>query len=367
MSLYDRIRPVLFRLDAERAHHLGVLAGRTAQRLAPFLVRRMFAWESDRLRSVVFDREFPNPVGLAAGFDKNGVLVPFWRLAGCGHVEIGSVSARPARGNPRPRAFRLPDDEALINRMGLNNQGAARVARRIARLAAAPAPLGINLVKTHDPAIAGEEAIRDFVDSFRLLAPLADYVVLNLSCPNTTEGKTFEDPNALDDLLGAVFAARSELALRVPVLAKLSPPVSDRVVFDSETEEIVSVARSHGIAGFVASNTAADREGLVTDPDALQRIGRGGMSGAPLEGRSTHLVRYLYRLTGGSVPIIGVGGVASAEHAYRKIRAGARLVQLYTGLVYHGPGLVRSIKTGLDRLLEADGFERVEDAVGADA
>lgn len=366
MPLYDRIRPLLFRLDAERAHRLGVAGARIVQRVAPSVVRQL-DWNSTSLSINVLDQAFPNPVGLAAGFDKNGVTVRFWRLVGAGHVEVGSVSARRSKGNPRPRAFRLPDDQALVNRMGLNNQGAARIARRLARLPKDRAPLGINLVKTNDPGIEGEQAIADFVESFRLLAPLAGYVTLNLSCPNTTEGKTFEDPNTLDDLLSAVFAARAETAPRVPVLLKLSPPISDRVILDSGVDEIVSVAMAHGVAGFVATNTSPDREGLETDPVVIDAIGTGGLSGAPLENRSTRMVRYLYRRTAGLVPIIGVGGIASAEQAYRKIRAGASLVQLYTGLVYHGPGLVRRIKIGLSDMLARDGFGRIADAVGVDA
>lgn len=367
MSLYDRIRPVLFRLNAERAHQLGVAAARVSQRIFPFALRGFLDWDSRSLSINVLGQTFPNPVGLAAGFDKNGRTVRFWQLVGAGHVEIGSVSARRSKGNPRPRAFRLPEDEALVNRMGLNNQGAARVARRLARLPKARAPLGINLVKTNDPRIEGEQAIADFVESFRLLAPLAGYVTLNLSCPNTSEGKTFEDPNTLDDLLEAIFQARAEVASGVPILLKLSPPLSDRVVLDSAVDEIVTVGLAHGVAGFVATNTCPDREGLETDPDVLAAIGAGGLSGPPLENRSTRMVRYLYRRTAGLVPIIGVGGIASAEQAYRKIRAGASLVQLYTGFVYHGPGLVREIKIGLSDMLARDGFGRLADAVGVDA
>jgi dihydroorotate dehydrogenase len=367
MSFYDRIRPVLFRLDAERAHRLGVAASRVSARLAPALIRNVLDWDSRSLSINVLGQTFPNPIGLAAGFDKNGTTVRFWRMVGAGHVEIGSVSARRCRGNPRPRAFRLPEDEALINRMGLNNQGAGRIARRLARLPRDRAPLGINIVKTNDPSVTGEEAVADFVESFRLLAPLAGYLTLNLSCPNTADGRTFEDPNALDDLLTAIFAARADVAPHVPVLLKLSPPISDRVVLDSAVDEIVTVALAHGVAGFVATNTTTDREGLETDPARIEAIGPGGLSGPPLENRSTRMVRYLYRRTAGLVPIIGVGGVASTEQAYRKIRAGASLVQLYTGLVYHGPGLIRQMKIGLSDMLARDSFGRLADAVGVDA
>lgn len=367
--MYRFFRPLLFALGAEPAHRVATGAAHLAQatHTAPLLAP-LFAFEHEALHQQVWGLDFANPVGLAAGFDKNAVLVPFWERLGFGFVEVGSVSARPARGNPRPRAFRLPEDAALINRMGLNNQGARRVARRLARVVPrVRMPLGINLAKTHDPSILGEAAVEDFRQSFRLLAPHAAYVTLNISCPNTAEGKTFEDPAALDALLSAVFAERTAAGLDVPVLVKLSPPLTDRVVFDSLVEELVAVARAHGVAGFVATNTAADREGLSTPEAVLDAIGRGGLSGAPIERRATQLVRYLYQKTGGSVPIIGVGGIASAEAAYAKIRAGASLVQLYTGLVYEGPGLVRRIKEGLVELLRRDGLASVRDAVGADA
>ena len=362
--MYALLRPLLFRLDAECAHHLAVSTARLAQATSPSLVARAFGYESGALRQSLWGLDFPNPVGLAAGFDKNAELVPFWTALGFGFAEVGSVSARAAAGNPRPRAFRLPADQALVNRMGLNNDGALRVA---ARLAARPAgrPLGVNLAKTHDPAILGDVALDDFRQSFHLLAPHADYVALNISCPNTTEGKTFEDPAALDTLLHVVFEERASLSLDVPVLVKLSPPASDARV-GAEMEEVVAISRAHGVAGFIATNTASDRTGLRTSGQALEQIGRGGLSGRPLASRSTALVRWLYGHTKGAVPIIGVGGVASAGAAYAKIRAGASLVQLYTGLVYEGPSLVRQIKRGLTRLLLEDGFSSIGQAVGAD-
>jgi len=365
--MYQLLRPLLFRLGAEPAHRVGVAAARLAQTATPFLVDAMFAYEHEALAQTLWGLAFRNPVGLAAGFDKNARLVPFWARLGFGFAEVGSVSARKSKGNPRPRAFRLPEDHALINRMGLNNDGAEKVARRLVRVTRKNLlPLGINLAKTHDPAIMGDAALDDFRQSFRLLAPLAGYVALNISCPNTTEGKTFEDPNALDDLLTTVFAERTALNLSVPVLLKLSPPVSDRFVLDSLVDEVLSVARGHGVHGLIATNTAADRDDLTTDRQTLDAIGQGGLSGAPLERRATRLVRYLYEKTAGALPIIGVGGIASAEAAYAKIRAGASLVQLYTGLVYEGPGVVRQIKKGLVQRLQQDGFTNIREAVGQD-
>jgi dihydroorotate dehydrogenase len=307
-------------------------------------------------------------VGLAAGFDKNGHLVRFWSKIGFGYCEIGSVSARASEGNLRPRAFRLPQDRALINRMGLNNDGAEEVSRRIKRLSLDHLPpLGINLAKTHDPEVVGKGALLDFRHSFRLMASLASYIVLNISCPNTLEGKTFEDPESLDALLTAIFADRTDLGLSVPILIKLSPTFSEYVVFDSAIEEIVAIARRHGVQGLIATNTTSDRENLQTPDETLRRIGPGGVSGNPLAHRTTRLIKYLNEKTEGDIPIIAVGGIDSAEAAYVNIRAGASLVQLYSGLVYRGLGVVKRIKKGLVRLLREDGFESIKDAVGVDS
>ena len=365
--MYKKIRPLLFRIEAERAHQLGVGAARLAQALNTSMLESTFAFGHGALGQTLWGHNFSNPVGLAAGFDKNARLVRFWEKIGFGFVEVGSVTARGARGNKRPRAFRLPDDRALINRMGLNSQGAEKIARRLRKLAGRrTAPLGINLAKTNDDAIIGDAAVEDFRRSFHRLAPLADYVALNISCPNTADGRTFEDPEILEALLRVLFAERNELRLAVPVLIKLAPPPTPKVVFDSLVEEIVEIALGYGVQGFIATNTASDRQNLTTPQAVLDRIGPGGLSGAPLAERSTQLVRYLYRRTGGTVPIIGVGGVDSSEAAYAKLRAGASLVQLYTGLVYEGPGLIKQIKEGLVRLFEQDGHTSLGQVVGMD-
>jgi dihydroorotate dehydrogenase len=365
--VYERFHRLLLSLDAERAHNLGTRAARLAQTFTPSAIESQFAYEDTSLWQSVWGLRFRNPVGLAAGFDKNARLVRFWSKLGFGFAEVGSVSARPASGNKRPRAFRLPEDQALLNRMGLNNQGARRVAKRLSKVGRSlDFPVGINLAKTHDPKIMGDAAVEDFLESFRLLAPLASYVALNISCPNTKEGKTFEDPVVLDTLLMALFAERRAMNQNVPILLKLSPPPTERVVYDSQIEDIVALAHQHGVAGLIATNTTTDFEGLNTPDAELERIGNGGLSGAPLEVRSTRMVRYLYNVTDGKLPIIGVGGVASPESAYAKIRAGASLVQLYTGLVYEGPGVVKHIKQGLAALLRSDGFSNIKDAIGID-
>ena len=291
--------------------------------------------------------------------------MPFWAALGLGSAEVGSVSALPSAGNPRPRAFRLPADRALVNRMGLNNDGAEAVA---ARLAATERPegfvLGVNVAKTHSPDILGDAGVEDFRQSVRALLPHADYLALNVSCPNTAEGKTFETPDALDALLAAVMAEAGPA--RPPVLVKLSPPPTGGVDVGA-VDELVRICLGHGVAGFIASNTASDRDGLATGAGEVDRIGRGGLSGRPLADRATALVRHLYRTTDGDVPLVGVGGIDSAEAAYARVRAGATLLQLYTGLVYEGPGLVGRIHRGLIRLLDRDGLATLAEAVGADA
>ena len=306
-NFFDRMYPIfrslLFRFDAEHAHHLAINTARFVQALSPSLVQPIYAFDHPSLHQTIWGKSFANPVGLAAGFDKNAQLVRFWGKAGFGFCEVGSVSARASQGNNKPRAFRLPADRAIINRMGLNNDGAEDISRRLKKLPREGVlPLGINIAKTHDPQIMGEGALLDFRHSFRLLASLADYIVLNISCPNTAEGKTFEDPGSLDELLGTVISDREDLGVHVPILVKLSPTFSQHVVFDSAIEEILAVVQQHGVQGLVATNTASDRQNLVTSVEEIERIGRGGLSGAPLTTRTTRLVNYLYEKTKGEVP-----------------------------------------------------------------
>lgn len=363
--MYRLVRPLLFRLDAEAAHGWGVRAARLGARV-PAVVRGAFRVSDPRLAQTLWGLRFDTPVGLAAGFDKNAELIRFWGALGFGFAEVGSVSALPSPGNPRPRAFRLPEDRALVNRMGLNNDGAEAVAARLGATARPPGlVVGVNVAKTHSPDILGDAGVEDFRRSVQALLPHADYLALNVSCPNTAEGKTFETPEALDALLGAVMAEVRSAASAPPLLVKLSPPAADGVEA-AAVDELVRIALGHGVSGLIATNTAADRDGLRTGPDRLDAIGRGGLSGAPIAARATALTRHLYRTTEGRVPIIGVGGIDSAEATYARIRAGASLVQLYTGLVYEGPGLVKRINRGLLRLVERDGLGSIGEAVGAD-
>lgn len=379
--MYTALRPLLFALPAETAHDLTLLLLRLAQRVALPLVRLLGARPAACLQQELWGLTFPGPVGLAAGLDKNAALVPLFRALGFGAVEVGSVTARPALGNPRPRVFRLPADRALINRMGLPNVGAAAVAARLrgaGLLQRGLAPLGINVAKTHDPAILGTDAVADLCQSYQVLAPLCDYLVLNVSCPNTKDGRTFEEPDALDGLLQAV-RGPAPRGPSVPLLLKLAPPPEDAVSDAGRLRpehrcagrlaEILAVARAHDIRGLVLGNTAPDRPSdLRTARARLTAVGAGGLSGPPLAPRHLALLRHCYRATraqGWTPVLIGTGGVDSAAAAYQRLRAGASLVQLYTALIYEGPGLLGRIYQGLERALERDGYARLSDAVGS--
>ena len=366
--MYRHLRPLLFSLDAETAHNTVLRFSRLAN-LGPGFLLRNLRYSDPALAQKVWGLDFANPVGLAAGMDKNAKLISFWPKIGFGFCEVGSVTALPSGGNERPRSFRLLEDEAIINRMGLNNHGANRIASRLSSATdRSPIPVGVNIAKTHDDRVMGASAVEDFRLCFKKVAPLADYVTINISCPNTTEGKTFEDPQALYDLLAAIREQRREQdLLDIPVLVKFSPPVSKRIVYDSQLEELLSIATLFRVEGIVACNTASDRLGVKTKPEILDQIGKGGLSGPPLADRANALISFVYSKTGGGLPIIGVGGINSPQAAYDKIMAGASLVQVYTGLVYHGPGLVKKINEGLVGLLKRDGFSHISEARGLKA
>ncbi len=363
--MYSLLKRGLFAMDAETAHTWALRAARMAQS-SRGLWRNVFAFDDPRLAQNIGGIDFSAPLGLAAGVDKNAEAVASWFALGLGFVEVGAVTAQPSVGNPKPRAFRLPQDRALINRMGLNNDGAEIISQRLQRVNRRMfGPVGVNLAKTHDPQILGSAAIEDFLQSFRCVAPHADYVALNVSCPNTAEGKTFEDPEAFAALLAAIQQEKQRLELRVPIWVKLSPPsASSCVDADGRLGEIIDLGKAGGVAGWIASNTAPDRNGLVSDPALVASIGRGGLSGRPLAQRSTALVRYLFRRCDGEIPIVGVGGIFDAEDAYEKILAGASLLQIYTGLVYKGPFVIKQIHQGLLRLLARDHWDHLSKAVG---
>jgi dihydroorotate dehydrogenase len=347
--LYEAAKPLLFALPAETAHGtvselLRLVQGTPLERR----LARRYTVEDDRLRTEAFGLSFPNPVGVAAGFDKNARVPRALAALGFGHVEVGGVTAEPQRGNLRPRLFRLAEDRALINRMGFNNEGADAVGARLADLDL-QVPLGVNVGKSKSTPLA--EAEEDYRYTYERVADSADYVVVNVSSPNTPGLRSLQRRDRLESILGTLRDAGAD-----PLLVKFSPDLPDPAV-----EEALAVVDDLALEGVIATNTTTER------PDTLRSHNRaetGGLSGKPIEGRATEMVRFVAERT--DVPVIGVGGVSDAEGAYAKIRAGASLVQLYTALVYEGPGIARDINRGLLDLLQRDGFESVEDAVGAD-
>ncbi|MFB6281420.1 MAG: quinone-dependent dihydroorotate dehydrogenase [Haloferacaceae archaeon] len=350
MNPYRALKPLLFALPPETAHG-AVGRGLRAVQGTPVedLVRRRCRVDDPRLAVEAFGRSFANPVGVAAGFDKNARVPGVLTALGFGHVEVGGVTAEPQAGNPRPRLFRLPEDRALINRMGFNNDGADAIGARLDRADLPPDPIGVNLGKSKATPLA--EAPDDYRYTYERVADAADYVVVNVSSPNTPGLRSLQNRDALERIVGELRDAGAD-----PLLVKLSPDLSEPAI-----EEALAVVADRGLEGVVAVNTTTDRPEGLRNPN---RAERGGLSGAPLEDRATRTVRFVAERV--DVPVIGVGGVADAAGAYRKIRAGASLVQLYTALVYEGPGLARRINEGLLALLDRDGFDSVEAAVGAD-
>ncbi|WP_134672473.1 quinone-dependent dihydroorotate dehydrogenase [Halorussus marinus] len=349
MNAYDAVKPLLFSLPPETAHglvHRGLEATQGTP-LADALATR-YRVENDRLRVSAFGQEFANPVGVAAGFDKNAQVPSVLGTLGFGHVEVGGVTAEPQDGNPRPRMFRLREDEAIVNRMGLNNRGAEAVGGRLAATDA-PVPVGVNLAKTEHVDAAAAPA--DYRRTYEAVADGGDFFVVNVSCPNSEGFRELQNRESMAAILGELLDAGAS-----PLLVKLSPDLPDPAV-----EDALDLVNELGLDGVIATNTTTDRpEGLRSH----NRAETGGLSGKPIEGRATEMVRFVADRT--DVPVVGVGGVFTAEDAYRKIRAGARVIQLYTGLVYRGPSIARDINEGLLELLDRDGFDNVEDAVGED-
>jgi dihydroorotate dehydrogenase len=326
------VRRALFRMgggDAETAHERTVaMAARLGRR--PRLTRALARYFGAATPREVFGVRFPGPVGLAAGMDKNGVALPAWPAFGFGFVEVGTVTAQPQPGNPRPRLYRLPASEAVINRMGFNNDGAAALASRLRDLGPLPVPLGVSIGKSKITPV--EDAVADYRSSLRLLFPYADYFAVNVSSPNTPGLRGLQDRTALDELLGEL---RGEQP--VPLLVKIAPDLTDEAL-----AELLEVCEAHRVAGVIATNTTTGRAGLAP-ADAALATETGGLSGRPLTERALEVVRFVAKETGGRLPIIGVGGILDVSDAQRMLDAGASLVQLYTGFIYRGPGLTRAI------------------------
>lgn len=362
MPLYDAFRPLLFGLAPESAHFAGTAALNAALLTPPqrAMARAMFQVRNSALETEQFGIRFPNPVGLAAGFDKSGDSFNALGALGFGFIEIGTVTALPQPGNPLPRLFRLPADRALLNRMGFNNPGADAVAARLRRARIEPV-LGINLGKSKATPL--ETATADYLRSLELLEPFAAYMVVNVSSPNTPGLRQLQDAAPLRELLRALRKRAGELAAirratPRPILLKIAPDLTD-----PQVEEAVGIAREEGMAGIIATNTTVSRDGLRTP--GIDGMGAGGISGAPVHRRALEVVSLIWRTTGGQMPIVGVGGIFNADDAWAVIRAGASLVQVWTGFIYQGPAIARDINRGLLDRLRREGLNRIHQAVGA--
>ena len=359
------IRPFLFSQDSESIHNatLGGLNLFARNRQLTDALSSFFG--ADPLPVERFGLRFPNPVGLAAGMDKFATAVPAWAAMGFGFSELGGVTRLEQPGNPAPRMFRVVEDQALINRMGFNNPGAAALAASLAawkqRGLWPDHPVGINLGKSKATPL--EEAAEDYLDSFKMLRPHADFFVVNVSSPNTPNLRQLQDKSSLDAILSALQAenARNGSPIR-PILVKIAPDLSFEAL-----DDILELSGPREIAGIVATNTTLTRPETRDARAQATYSEAGGLSGAPLKDRATACIRHISRQTDGALPVIGVGGVFSAEDAWEKITAGASLVQVYTGLVYEGPGIARSIVEGLIERLDRDGFDQLSDAVGTAA
>ncbi|MFD6097620.1 quinone-dependent dihydroorotate dehydrogenase [Nocardiopsis flavescens] len=355
---------VLRHLDAETIHRVSFGALRCAAAVpgAAAVAERVLGPREPELTVHAFGREFPGPLGLAAGFDKNAEGPRALGALGFGFVEIGTVTAQPQPGNPRPRLARLVADRAIVNRMGFNNEGSALVAERLHHRRGEPGPvLGINIGKTK--VTPEDEAEGDYAVSARRLAPYADYMVVNVSSPNTPGLRSLQSVERLRPILSAVRAALAEAGRpELPLLVKIAPDLADE-----DIDAVADLALELGLDGVIATNTTISREGLAATAEDVEAAGGGGLSGAPLKDRSLAVLRRLRARVGDRVTLVAVGGIDTPEDAWARIRAGATLVQGYTGLIYGGPLWPRRINRGLARLVRAAGYASVAEAVGADA
>ena len=362
LSLYSLIRPLLFRLSPETAHEVALDSLSFFLRALP--IRRIVAARHQTIpfgRLTRFGLEFANPIGLAAGFDKNGSAAAALCALGFGFVEVGTITREPQSGNEKPRLFRLPADQALINRLGFNNCGAKQLVENVNRNQP-DCMLGINIGKSRSVAI--DDAVPDYVATLETVYDVADYIAVNVSSPNTPNLRALQRGELLGDLLSALQARNAELAQSKshkakPLLVKIAPDLEE-----PELESIIDAALRAGVAGVIATNTTLSRSGLKTAADQVQAFGAGGLSGAPLRRHSNQVISFIYRATKGKLPIIGVGGVFTAEDAWQKISSGASLIQLYTGFIYEGPGVVKRINEGLLEILKREGFKSLDDAIG---
>jgi len=352
MGAYDALLKVMFLLPPERIHGIisGALSTLNAVKPANRTMEKVVRVRDKRLEQDLFGVRFPAPLGLAAGFDKNATAVDAWGAVGFGYAELGTVTPRPQPGNPAPRLFRLPEDKAILNRMGFNNDGALKVAKNLERKKSGDV-VGINIGKNK----TSDDAVRDYRTGASLLGPLADYVVVNVSSPNTPG---LRDLQAIEELRPILTAVQE--ATDTPVLVKIAPDLSDE-----DIDAVADLALELGLAGIVATNTTISREGLITDATRVEEMGAGGISGAPLNDRSLEVLKRLRSRVGDRLVLISVGGISTPEQAWERIAAGASLLQGYTPFIYGGLGWIRRIHRGLAKQVEAHGLENIGAAVGS--
>jgi dihydroorotate dehydrogenase len=336
------LKPILFLFQPEKAHHITLFLLKTALSipLVGWLMRRSFEVNDKRLERKVFGLSFPNPVGLAAGFDKDGKHYEAMSALGFGFIEIGTVTPLGQPGNPQPRLFRLPADEALINRMGFNNEGVDALAERLKKRKQSGVIIGGNIGK--NKATENEHAGRDYAICFEALFSYVDYFVVNVSSPNTPNLRDLQEKGPLTELLTALQHLNKQKPAPKPLLLKIAPDLTD-----GQLDDILDIAQATQLDGIIATNTTISRSGLSTNEKTLAEIGAGGLSGKPVKSRSTEVIRYLHQKSKGTLTIIGVGGIASPADALEKIAAGAALVQVYSGLVYEGPAMVKRINKAI--------------------
>lgn len=351
-AIYEKlIRPALFNLTPETAHDFGIKALKIglSSKFAQSVAAKQFACELfGELQR--FNLIFKNPLGIAAGFDKNGIVVNQLAALGFGFVEVGTVTFNPQKGNEKPRLFRLSEDKALINRLGFNNEGTPKVVERLKKIKP-DCVLGVNIGKNKD--VPNEEAIENYLKSFDLAHEVADYIAVNVSSPNTPNLRELQKAENLEELLAALQKRNSELSAK-PLLVKIAPDLNE-----AEIEAIVDIANRLNLAGIIATNTTISRENLKT---AIKET--GGLSGKPLREKSNEVIKKIYKYSNGKLPVIGVGGVFSGGDAFEKIACGASLVQAYTGFIYQGIGFARDVNSGLSKILKDKGFKHLDEAVG---
>ena len=355
--MYGLIRPLLFLFSAETAHHIGLFLARCVAPISG-LLRRLVMPNCVRLEQELLGGKWAHPIGLAAGLDKDGRAAAGFAAFGFAAVEIGTITAHAQPGNPRPRLFRLKADRAIINRFGFNNPGCEHAKTTLARHRL-PCPLGGNIGKSK--ITANEDALSDYCLSVAALGPHVDYLVINVSSPNTPGLRDLQQLDALKPLIEGVQAAIGALERRVPLALKVAPDCADE-----DLEAIAELAVATELDALIATNTTIGRDGLTASPQAVAAIGAGGLSGAPLQARARAVTALLARALQGRVPLISVGGIDSGEEVYRRIRLGASAVQIYSAVIYEGPLLAARMARELDRSLQRDGFSHVQQAIGVD-